>query len=100
MNSNSKISNDLYIPEYEKPGELMFYFKKQLKIAAERALEKDKEKNVVDKPKISEVVWGANHYCTQIISIDDKGDLVHWDAFTNKVLTKINVTSECKKKFL
>lgn len=93
MNSNNpahKSTNDLYL-DYEKSVELMLYYKKQLKIPPEKILEKDKDENSSDKPKISEVVWGANHYCTQIISIDDKGDLVHWDAFTNKVLTRISV---------
>lgn len=88
-NKNAGITNMLYHSEYEKPNEIAFLFKKQLKMPVEKTHEKDKP---IEKPRISEITWGNPRYGTQIVSIDENGCLVHWDAFTSKILTKIQAS--------
>ena len=88
-NKNAGITNMLYHSEYEKPNELALLFKKQLKVPLEKPHDKEKAN---EKPKISEIAWGNPRYSTQIISIDNAGCLVHWDAFENKMISKIQAS--------
>lgn len=88
-NKNAGITNILYHSEYVRPSDIALNNKKQLRVPPEKAHIKDKAN---EKPKISEITWGSPRYGSQIVSIDEFGCLVHWDAFTNKILTKIEAS--------
>lgn len=95
-NKIAGITNMLYHSEYEKPPEMHFAIKKQLRVPTEKISKekasKEKAPEKPEKPKISEITWGNPRYGTQIVSIDEFGSLVHWDAFEGKILTKIEAS--------
>jgi WD40 repeat protein len=92
---NKKNPNKLHEKgQYAPPGELMFNFKKVLRkpqdIPAKGASKQNQSQP--DKPKISEIAWGNHRYPTQLVSIDDSGKLIHWDAASGKILTTIEAS--------